>query len=201
MKNLLILLACLFSVCLQAQIDECTGYDELNRGRHKISGMTYGHPYTTFDRHNGLRLENTLNIIRQKIQKESNKDIRPINNAYKTVYDNANKSIPNSDDDNGLRKLIDGDFYDSEIPVWGKNNAFVFLIGLDGQGRSLDSIDPTGGLRNAFRDRALQAFDGLTGGIENMNVFTMVFHMGDMLHYAKTKTLCTAWLVAVKNLL
>jgi hypothetical protein len=26
--------------------------EELFRGRHKISGGTYGHPYTTFDRYN-----------------------------------------------------------------------------------------------------------------------------------------------------
>lgn len=50
-----------------AQIDECTGYEELYRGRHKISGMTYGHPYTTFDRHNGLTFVETLNRIRNKI--------------------------------------------------------------------------------------------------------------------------------------
>ncbi len=50
------LVACLNLIILQAQIDECTGYEELYRGRHKINGMTYGHPYTTFDRHNELNM-------------------------------------------------------------------------------------------------------------------------------------------------
>ena len=30
----------------------CIDLKELLRKRHKISEMTYGHPYTTFDRHN-----------------------------------------------------------------------------------------------------------------------------------------------------
>ncbi len=29
----------------------CTNVEELYRKRHKIRDMTYGHPYTTFDRH------------------------------------------------------------------------------------------------------------------------------------------------------
>jgi hypothetical protein len=31
-----------------------TNTDELYRGRHIIGGMNYGHPYTIFDRHNGV---------------------------------------------------------------------------------------------------------------------------------------------------
>jgi hypothetical protein len=45
----------LFTLELHAQ-ENCTGFEEWFRKRHTISGMTYGHPYTTFDRHNGLSL-------------------------------------------------------------------------------------------------------------------------------------------------
>jgi hypothetical protein len=55
MKKILFTLAAfLHLITSYAQIDECAGYKELYRGRHKINGMTYGHPYTTFDRHNGI---------------------------------------------------------------------------------------------------------------------------------------------------
>ena len=47
---------------VQAQ-DNCTGYDELNRKRHQIAGGQYGHPYTIFDRKNGLSFDETLNRV------------------------------------------------------------------------------------------------------------------------------------------
>ncbi len=46
----------------QAQ-DYCTGYDGLFRKRHQIAGGQYGHPYTTFDRKNGLSFDVTLNSV------------------------------------------------------------------------------------------------------------------------------------------
>ncbi len=183
MKKLFTFIMCLFYFSSQAQIDECTGFEELYRGRHKINGMTYSHPYTTFDRHNEISFDLTLTRIRSKIRNGNEGD--PVYDAYVKAYANAVSPIPNSDDDNGLRKLIDGDFYDSEIPFWGKNNAFVFLIGIDSSGNGyLDSLNDGNIIRNGFRDRAIEAFEHLSGGIDHMNVFTMVFHMGDMQHYA-----------------
>ena len=34
--------------------NNCTEVEELFRKRHTIANMTWGHPYTTFDRHNKL---------------------------------------------------------------------------------------------------------------------------------------------------
>ncbi len=56
MKKLFTLIILFSCINAHAQIDECTGYNELYRGRHNVNGMTYGHPYTTFDRHNGLNM-------------------------------------------------------------------------------------------------------------------------------------------------
>ena len=55
-------------VCfIQANSQTCTTVKELNRKRHKIEGSTYGHPYTTFDRHNGLTFQETIKNIRKNI--------------------------------------------------------------------------------------------------------------------------------------
>ena len=65
---LMFLLTCLINnTHITAQ--SCTNVDELFRKRHTIQGMTYGHPYTTFDRHNDnyKNLQNCINNIRLKI--------------------------------------------------------------------------------------------------------------------------------------
>jgi hypothetical protein len=75
----------------------CTKIDELNRKRHTIDGMTYGHPYTTFDRHNGKTFPETIETIRVQIKKEKalgNLVNRPVYSAYKLVYDHANGNLP-----------------------------------------------------------------------------------------------------------
>jgi hypothetical protein len=41
----------------------CTDVEELFRKRHKIANMTYGHPYTTFDRHNGISIDSIISNI------------------------------------------------------------------------------------------------------------------------------------------
>jgi hypothetical protein len=48
----------------------CTDIEELFRKRHQVDGMTYGHPYTTFDRHseNYIYLDYTLEKIRKRIK-------------------------------------------------------------------------------------------------------------------------------------
>ena len=62
LKLSLIALMLLLNTIIQAQ-DNCTGYDELNRKRHQIAGGQYGHPYTIFDRKNGLSFDETLNRV------------------------------------------------------------------------------------------------------------------------------------------
>jgi hypothetical protein len=52
--------------------NHCTTFDELFRKRHKISNMTYGHPDTTFDRHNKLSFERTKNNWQLTISNKQN---------------------------------------------------------------------------------------------------------------------------------
>lgn len=156
MKIKLTLIACLTYIVTFAQIDECTGYKELYRGRHKINGMSYGHPYTVFDRHNGKSFQETLEIIRNKIKNSKEND--PIRTAYKTAYDNAILSRPTLNSENGLYQTTSSGRQSTVLPFWGKNNAFVFLIGLDSSGNIyLDSLNNGIATRNAFRDRAIEA--------------------------------------------
>jgi hypothetical protein len=62
-KSNILLTLLLLSLCLNfANAQICTDVEELFRKRHKISGMTYGHPYTMFDRHNGLTFDETKTI-------------------------------------------------------------------------------------------------------------------------------------------
>ncbi|MFN7313698.1 MAG: hypothetical protein ACK5UI_09480, partial [Bacteroidota bacterium] len=72
MRNFLLiisLIANLLPLILYSQ-KNCTGYEELNRKRHKIDGGTYGHPYTTFDTKNGRSFEQTIKQIRMIIIRE-----------------------------------------------------------------------------------------------------------------------------------
>jgi len=119
MKNLAIFLF-LITLKIAAFAQPCTKVEELNRKRHKIEGSTYGHPYTTFDRHNGRTFQQTIDIIRNRIINE--KFNGPIYSAYKLVYENASSTRPS---DNGMSN--EGV---SALAQWAKNNAFVFLIGL-----------------------------------------------------------------------
>jgi hypothetical protein len=119
MKNFVILISLLFaSTVVKSQ--PCTKIDELNRKRHKVEGMTYGHPYTMFDRHNGLTLQQTIENIRNKIKSEKDLDVKPVYSAYQAVYNNAILARPT---DNGMSNAGV-----SALAQWAKNNAFVFLI-------------------------------------------------------------------------
>lgn len=188
-KIIFTLAACLLFIGSHAQIDECTGYEELYRGRHKINGMTYGHPYTTFDRHNGLSFEETLKRIRNRIINSPATD--PVKVAYLAAYNNAITNRPADNNENGLYRLINGSKASTLLPFWGKNNAFVFLVGIDSSGNGyIDSLSNGILQRNAFRDRAIEAFEHLSAGIEHMNIITMDMHMNDMQHYAIA---LTAW--------
>ncbi len=160
MKKRLTLIMFLLSILFKANSQNCDAPDELFRKRHIIDGMTWGHPYTTFDRHNKLTLEQTIQNIREKIIQEKSKK-GSIYKAYQIIYEDAKKQMPS---DNGMPN--DGLSYKA---AWAKNNAFIFLIGLDDNIQKIDSIDTSGATRNAFKQHALDAFDNITGKIDANN--------------------------------
>jgi hypothetical protein len=124
MKNLILTIITVL-LLLNSFAQPCTTVKEYNRKRHKIDGSTYGHPYTMFDRHNGLTFVETIINIRVRIIKERllpDSLDKPVYTAYKMVYNYAITPKPN---DNGMP-----DDY-SNLAVWAKFNAFVMLIGLD----------------------------------------------------------------------
>jgi hypothetical protein len=105
----------------------CTDVEEWLRKRHTISNMTYGHPYTTFDRHNGLSLmDNIINIRKRIIQENVVNKEGPVFLAYQAIYANAKSPMPS---DNGMSNAGV-----SELALWAKNNAFVFLVGMNANG-------------------------------------------------------------------
>jgi len=165
MKKQLVLLILVF-LSLQLFAQPCTKVNELNRKRHQVNGMIYGHPYTTFDRHNGKTLPETIDIIRARIKREIGNKDNSVLSAYKLIYNHANTYLPpNSGNiqDDGLIKVVTGEgggSTPSDRALWAKNCAFVMLIGLDGNGDSLSLSQ-----RNAFKYKAIQAFDNLNGEI------------------------------------
>ena len=132
--RLIFLVFFLLSLASTLNSQPCTKVEELNRKRHKVDNMTYGHPYTMFDRHNNKIFQQTINDIRSIIKAEKSND-GPIYSAYKLVYENASSTRPS---DNGMSN--EGV---SALAQWAKNNAFVFLIGLNAQGLKIDSLDTT----------------------------------------------------------
>jgi hypothetical protein len=167
-KNFIIILL-IASNILDVFSQPCTNIEELTRKRHQIGGSTQGHPYTMFDRHNGLSFDSTIKNIRHRIWKEYdpiNSKHGPVYLAYQNVCDNANLPMPT---DNGMDVNAV-----SSLAVWAKNNAFVFLIGLDRDGNFMDSTAYSGvtnfDKRNEYRNKSLYAFDvGLTGAIDANN--------------------------------
>ncbi len=130
-----------------------TDVKELYRKRHFL-GNTPGHPYTTFDRHNGKTFEESIKEIRRRI-KEEKLFIKPYNSvfeAYQQVYGNADSTMPT---DNGMPSSGV-----SELALWAKNHAFVMLIGLKGNGETL-TLDE----RKYHKQKVLDAFDHMTGEI------------------------------------
>jgi hypothetical protein len=155
MRYFFILVAILILCKLNAQ--NCDAPDELFRKRHIIDGMTWEHPYTTFDRHNNLTINQMISNIRNRIIDE--KPNGSIFKTYQTLYENAYDPMPS---DNGMPN--DGV---SNKAAWAKNNAFVFLIGLDGSGNFIDDTNPAN--RDLFKQHALDAFDNITGKIDANN--------------------------------
>jgi len=166
----------------------CHNVKELLRKRHTISGMTYGHPYTTFDRHNEnyKNLQNSINNIRDRIllDKSISTDEKlrgPVYKAYHAIYTNAKLPRPT---DNGINNGEDK----SALAIWAKNNAFVFLVGLDGNANKLDTRTYCAS-RDSFRDRALNAFSYLNGVVKPHNFGEITLYDSDdsyMQHYCRS---------------
>ena len=121
--------------------------DELYRGRLKKEGALYGNPYTMMDRTRFPIANDGFIEIRRLISKKTD-----ITNLYENIVNIADNVRPaagggETDDISGLA-------------IWTKYNAFVFIIGLDPANdyQQMDIVDPTGNLRNGFRDRALLGF-------------------------------------------
>ncbi len=167
-----------FLVALLSNAQPCTKVKELNRKRHKIEGSTYGHPYTTFDRHNGLTFQETIENIRAKTKSEYHPtNPGPIYSAYKRVYEFAESSKPTDD---GIGSKSNNKYTGfSSLAVWAKCNAFVFLVGLDVNGHRIDSLDSLNllsnpsyyTLRKKYRDNALDALKhDLKGDANNITL-------------------------------
>ncbi len=153
--NIYLLINAILIISFKTMAQPCTETEEYLRKRHRIEGMNYGHPYTTFDRHNGLTFQETIENIRKTIKKENDPDNEgPIYTAYKLLYIFASKPMPT---DNGMHNESP-----SELALWAKNNAFVMLIGLDGNADTLSLAE-----RAEFKYKALQAFSNLNGEIGN----------------------------------
>jgi hypothetical protein len=187
MKRILLLFIHLLFISV-GYSQTCHNVKELLRKRHTIAGMTYGHPYTTFDRHNDnyQNLQNSINNIRARILKDksiSNFEILrgPVYQAYKLIYTNAVSSRPT---DNGINNGEDK----SALAIWAKNNAFVFLVGLDGNTNKLDTRTYCAS-RDSFRDRALNAFSYLNGVVKPHNFGEITLYDSDdsyMQHYSRS---------------
>lgn len=187
-KTILVFISLCFYSLINAQ--SCTDVKELLRKRHTIKGMTYGHPYTTFDRHNEnyKNLDNAIDNIRKNILKDKSistvEELRgPVYKAYKAIYNNAVAPMP---DDHGIITIAHDD--KSYLAIWAKNNAFVFLIGLDGFANPLDTPNHKT-RRNQHRDNALDAFSNLTDNVKPHDAGSISFYNSDdtnMQHYARS---------------
>jgi hypothetical protein len=142
-----IALAILIICSLNSTCQPGTKVKELLRDRYTVQGGRYGHPYTTFDNTKGKTFEEIVNQIRKRIkdEKPNSDDKRPIFLAYKLVYDNA--LSPRPTDDGMPNTGISG------LARWAKSNAFVMLVGLNGNG---DSLSLAG--RDSCKSRVLKAF-------------------------------------------
>ncbi len=119
------------SLVLSAQLG--TKVKEFNRGRLQIAGSSYGHPYTMFDKHNGKTFEETIKLVKARINLEFDTAFNlPVKESYKLIYTYSQLPMPS---DNGMP-------YDaiSALASWAKNNAFVMLVGLDGKGNDLSMV-------------------------------------------------------------
>ena len=125
---------------------------EWTRKRHNIKGGNYGHPYTIFDRHENDTIQNLIYRIRNRIlieKQKSEKEPRLVFLTYERIYNSAIDNHLNSD--KGFPKTGV-----SKLALWAKNNAFIFLIGLDSNAQPLDANK-----RLEFKNRAVSAFEAI----------------------------------------
>ena len=127
-----------------------TKVNELLRDRYTVSNGNYGHPYTIFDKNNDSKFDESLIAIRNRIKNEKLDTTIAISekvifSTYKKVYDNA--LSPRPTDDGMPNTGISG------LARWAKSNAFVMLVGLNGNG---DSLSLAG--RDSCKSRVLKAF-------------------------------------------
>lgn len=123
--------------------------DELNRKRLKFDDMRYGNPYTLIDRDRFPDANTAFNEIRKVLQSEKNNELRL---SYSKMFSEAI----------GLRPASGGNWDPdvSELAIWAKYNAFIYVIGLEpDKFKFLDDLGPEGkAVRDGFRDRAMDAF-------------------------------------------
>jgi|688.fasta_scaffold67173_5 hypothetical protein len=145
MKKIFFFIGVVSCVVLYAQPG--TKVKELLRDRYIVEDGNYGHPYTLFDKNSNSLLLNLENI-RNRINIENSpvpQNRGPIFLAYQKVYDNA--LSPRPTDDGMPNTGISG------LARWAKSNAFVMLVGLNGNG---DSLSLAG--RDSCKSRVLKAF-------------------------------------------
>jgi hypothetical protein len=116
-----------------------TKVKELFRDRYTVTNGNYGHPYSIFDRNNGYSTEQTIQNLRVRLIKESdyqNDMDKPVFLAYKQVYDSA--MLPRPVDDGMITyNALGKPTIPSRLALWAKNNAFVMLVGLNGNAYTL----------------------------------------------------------------
>ena len=136
-----IALAILIIYSLNSTGQPGTKVKELFRDRYTVQGGRYGHPYTTFDNTTGRSFEEIVNQIRKRIkdEKPNSDDKRPIFLAYQKVYTNAIEPRP-TDDGMITYNSLGKPTIPSRLALWAKNNAFVMLVGLNGNASRLRSF-------------------------------------------------------------
>lgn len=99
--------------------------DELYRKRYKEPGMTYGNPYTTFNRRKpNWSLASDLKIIRDRlIAFNGSATLSTYALAYAELYNSAFASEPSNSGHAGSST-------GSPHAVWTKNNAIIWLVGV-----------------------------------------------------------------------
>ena len=111
-----------------------TKVKELYRDRYLVPNGNYGHPYTIFDKNTNKSFDKIIEEIRIRIIKE--KSSGPVFRAYQKVYTNAIEPRP-TDDGMITYNALGKPTIPSRLALWAKNNAFVMLVGLNGNAYTL----------------------------------------------------------------
>jgi len=124
----LIIVICCFNN-LKAQCDYANFSDapeELFRKRVKEMGMRYGNPYTMFVKGDNFDLDTTLSQIRKNIKTgQPFADFLNIKNDYARLYFQLYQYAHDNVEPSKCPENAE-----CAHPVWVKNNAIVYLIGI-----------------------------------------------------------------------